>query len=312
MPRRESTREIGMPPDLPTINPEVPIPSDTLPSLPKSAGEAQRWKYRVRFRKNGDLRFVSHHDLMHVIERMFRRADLRLAVTQGFNPHPKMTFALSLALGVAGLNEVLEFETVESIPAEEVQRRMQRQCPPGLEIVSVRAIEFRTSALVRRARYRVKISDALINDAPQSKVAPSPLAGEGRVGECVHPQIKAFLESTEHWVERQRPQPRRINVRPFVHELRLDENHLELALWITPNGAARPEEVLTALGLSQLLDDGAVIERIDLELYDELPPDVERAPTIQAAFSEITANDERTPTSDRPKAIFDSPMSFET
>jgi radical SAM-linked protein len=277
-----------MPPDLPLIKTEVPNPSDTLPSSPKSAGEAQRWKYRARFRKNGDLRFVSHHDLMHVIERMFRRAELRLAVTQGFNPHPKMTFALSLALGVVGLNEVLEFETVESIPAEEVERGMQRQCPPGLEIVSVRTIEFRTSGLVRRALYRVRMESAIDS------------------------QIETFLKSTEHWVERKRPQPRRINVRPFVHELRINENHLELALWITSNGAARPEEVITALGLSQMLDDGAVIERIDLELYDELPPDVERAPTIQAAFSEITANDERTPTSDRPTAIFDSPMSFET
>jgi radical SAM-linked protein len=299
-----------MPPDLTTIKIEVPR-SDPLPSSPKSAGEAQRWKYRARFRKNGDLRFVSHHDLMHVIERMFRRADLRLAVTQGFNPHPKMTFALSLALGVIGLNEVLEFETTEQIAAEEVERRMQRQCPPGLEIVSVRAIEFRTSALVRRALYRVDLANTLASLRRKAGVdaavdaTPPPANAGGSL-------LEQFLQRTEHWVERKRPQPRRINVRPFVHELRINDNHLELALWITPNGAARPEEVMAALGLTQLLDDGAVIERIDLELYDELPPDVERAPTIQAAFSEFTANDERTPTSERPTAIFDSPMSFET
>jgi hypothetical protein len=85
-----------------------------------------------------------------------------------------------------------------------------------------------------------------------------------------------------------------------------------MALWITPNGAARPEEVIAALGLTALLDAGAVIERTDLELYDELPPEAEHAPVIQAAFTEITTNEPAPSESGRPSAIFDSPMSFET
>src|SRR5919205_856365 len=124
-----------------------------------------RCKFRVRFGKTGDLRLVSHHDLMHVCERMFRRADLPIPVTQGFNPRPRMWFALSLALGVAGINEVLEFEVAEPIAAEEVERRLTWQCPPGLEIVRVRAIDVKSSAHVRRAIYCLSLTSPE-RDAP--------------------------------------------------------------------------------------------------------------------------------------------------
>ena len=51
-------------------------------------------KVRIRFRKGGDLRLVSHHDLMRVFERMLRRADLPFHSTSGFNPKPRLVFAL--------------------------------------------------------------------------------------------------------------------------------------------------------------------------------------------------------------------------
>jgi Uncharacterized protein conserved in bacteria (DUF2344) len=191
---------------------------------------------------------------------------------------------------VAGLNEVLEFELSHFISAEEVQRLLTWQCPPGLEILSVRAIDVKVSARVRRALCRLPLSQA-IDD----------LRERGEV----------FLARTECWVERARPQPRRINIRPFVHELHAHADRLDMALWITPNGAARPEEIVAALGLKQLLDNGAVIERTDLEVYDELPPGTEGPPLIRAAIEEISTSDKNLPP-DRPTAIMDNPMSFDS
>src|SRR3954454_12458095 len=101
---------------------------------PSQVEAPPRSKYRIRFRKAGDLRLVSHHDLMHVCERMFRRAALPIARTQGFNPRPRMWFALSLALGVLGANEVLELELTEALEADEVRDRLAAQAPPGFEI----------------------------------------------------------------------------------------------------------------------------------------------------------------------------------
>jgi radical SAM-linked protein len=269
-------------------------PDSTLPAPNLQPDSPSRSKFRARFRKSGDLRLVSHHDLMHVFERMFRRADLPIPTTQGFNPRPRMWFALSLALGIAGLNEVLEFEVAAPLSADEVERRLIAQCPPGLVIVSLRAIEVKASAHVRRGLYRLTL--------------PTPMPDLPR-------RCHAFLERGECRVERVRPQRRRINIRPYVDELRCAEDHLTMALWITPNGAARPEEVIAALGLQALLDAGAVIERTDLEIYDELPPNISGPPVMQAAQEETGANDGislEAPVAARPTAIIDSPFSFDS
>jgi radical SAM-linked protein len=269
-------------------------PDSTLPAPIVAPDSPPRAKFRVRFCKSGDLRLVSHHDLMHVFERMFRRADLPIPTTQGFNPRPRMWFALSLALGIAGINEVLEFEVAEPLSAEEVERRLIAQCPPGLVIVSLRAIDVKASAHVRRGWYRVALPRPMA-DLPQ--------------------RCQAFLECGEHWVERVRPQRRRINIRPYVDEVKISDSQLALALWITPNGAARPEEIIAALGLQELLDAGAVIERTDLEIYDELPPGVTGPPVMQAAQEETGSNDgtsSKTPVAARPTAIIDSPFSFDS
>ena len=263
-----------------------------------------RCKFRVRFRKAGDLRLLSHHDLMHVFERLFRRADLQVHVTQGFNPRPKMWFAASLALGIAGLNEVFEFELAQIHATEEIERRLARQCPPGIEFLSVRAIDVKMSAHVRRGFYRL----ALTHPVDQVREGEVPGELDNLPQRCL-----AFFDRPDCWVERPRPRPRRINIRPFVDELHAHADRLEMALWITPNGAARPEEVIAALSLQYLLDAGTVIERTDLEICDELPPGTPSAPVILAAIEESSANDRELPSeSARPTPIMDDPMSFDS
>src|SRR5690242_2154073 len=116
-----------------------------------------RDKYRIRFRKGGDLRLISHHDLMRCFERMLRRSGLPFHSSQGFNPKPRLVFALSLGLGVVGCREVLELELDEDLPAATVHERLARQAPAGLDILSARKLEPRTSAHVRRVEYRLAV-----------------------------------------------------------------------------------------------------------------------------------------------------------
>src|SRR5438105_10041341 len=99
-----------------------------------------RDKVRIRFRKGGELRLVSHHDLMRCFERMLRRARLPFHSTSGFNPKPRLIFALSLPLGIVGRDEVVDLELDEEVALDEVQRRLSVEAPAGLEILSVRRI----------------------------------------------------------------------------------------------------------------------------------------------------------------------------
>jgi radical SAM-linked protein len=256
--------------------------SPSVPALPAAPGpDRPRDKVRFRFRKGGDLRLLSHHDLMRTFERMLRRAALPFRRTQGFHPKPRLVFALSLPLGVVGCEEVVELELDEVLPPEEIRERLARQTPAGLEILSVRRIEPRAGAQVRRLCYAV--------DVPPERV--DGLAG--RIGEV--------LAAAECWVDRNRPPQRRVDLRPFLHDLRLSPPgaqarsasegrslagasglcptpeggaRLEMDLWLTPGGTARPEELLRLLGLQDLAEAGAVIERARLELADETVPSI--------------------------------------
>src|SRR2546430_14419006 len=148
-----------------TAGPAAPALQSSLPELaPTSSPEATQEprgsapvKFRIRFRKAGDLRLVSHHSLMHCFERMLRRAALPMIHTQGFHPHPRVTFALSLALGVVGGAEVVELELEPGLSAEAVHERLARQAPPGLDILNVRVVDKKAKLHVRRAWYRAAV-----------------------------------------------------------------------------------------------------------------------------------------------------------
>src|SRR5262249_62160628 len=107
----------------------VPDPPQPAPPAPQeqTADAAVRDKVRVRFRKGGDLRLVSHRDLMKCFERMFRRAGLPVAATKGFNPRPRLSFPMALALGVVGQQEVAELELDAPLAPEAVHDALARQ-----------------------------------------------------------------------------------------------------------------------------------------------------------------------------------------
>ena len=222
-----------------------------------------RDKVRIRFRKDGDLRLLSHHDLMRTFERMLRRAALPFRSTEGFHPTPRMVFALSLPLGVAGLDEVVEVELNEEIPPEDVLERLRPQTPAGITFLSARRIAPNATALPRRAVYRL----------------PVPPEEAGALAE----RCAALMAEAECWVNRAKPQPRRINIRPYVRGLRAGPDYLEMDLWVTPTGSARADELVGVLGLRHLLEAGAVLERRALELRDEVGPDAEPVPEISPA-----------------------------
>ena len=70
------------------------------------------YRYYLEFSKTGNIRFISHLDLLRLFKRTFKRSGIELVYSQGFNPHPKLGFAQPLSLGYEGLAEILEFETV--------------------------------------------------------------------------------------------------------------------------------------------------------------------------------------------------------
>ncbi|HEY1550385.1 MAG TPA: TIGR03960 family B12-binding radical SAM protein [Kofleriaceae bacterium] len=102
--------------------------------------------YRVRFAKIGRAAFLGHLDLVRLLARTLRRADLPIAMTRGFSPKPRFAFGPALGLGVPSLGELADIdiehattargERTGELPAADVRDRIAAVCPPGLEIQS--------------------------------------------------------------------------------------------------------------------------------------------------------------------------------
>lgn len=205
-----------------------------------------RHRVRIRFAKQGDLRLIGHRDLVRTIQRMFRRAGIRLAMSQGFHPKPRMSFPSALAVGIAGLDEVMEVEMAEPDSAEQLQRKLAPHLVPGLTLRGVEILPPGTpKARVRSTTWEIPISPerlaqtALrINRLAADPASPAPAAdGCGAVD------------------------PRR-----FLEALTLREGVLHMRLRASPLRSAGPRDVLAALGLDDLERAGVHLTRTTVEL----------------------------------------------
>lgn len=92
---------------------------------------------RLRFAKQGRLKYISHLDINRAMARAFKRAEIPLWYTEGFNPHPYMSFSLPLSLGVESLCESVDIRLIDEISNQEIKKRMNAVLPDDLRILDV-------------------------------------------------------------------------------------------------------------------------------------------------------------------------------
>ena len=117
-------------------------------------------RIRVEFCKTEDLKFISHLDLQHLLIRAGRRAELPFAYTEGFNPGPKVSIALSLPIFAEGQKELVDIELAVDLNAEDLKERLNAQLPREIQISRARKVEKNApslATLVGRASYKAKL-----------------------------------------------------------------------------------------------------------------------------------------------------------
>jgi radical SAM-linked protein len=105
-------------------------------------------RLRIRFAKRGRLRFTSHRDFQRAFERALRRAQVPIAYSQGYSPHPRVSYAGAAPTGVASEAEYLEIAVTSRCDPSAVARALDAALPPGLDIVEV--VEASTGPLADR------------------------------------------------------------------------------------------------------------------------------------------------------------------
>lgn len=226
----------------PTLTTQVtkPMTSTTLP-------QPQRW--RLVFAKTEPMRYTSNLDVQRTLERMFRRADLPLWHSRGYNPRPKMHIAAALPLGVTGRAEIMDFWLERPLHADEIRRRLVRAQPPGLQVIDLYPVPLEAPALqnqVRAAEYEARFVTAVPD---------------------LDERVRALL-ARAHIVRERRGKT--YDLRPLIERLQAhpagpDEPGPRLTMVLTarPGATGRPDEVVAALGLDPA---EARVERLRLFL----------------------------------------------
>ncbi len=94
---------------------------------------------RLLFEKTGNAVWMSHLDLMRLMQRAFKRAGLPLTHTQGYNPRPSVSIAMPLSVGVESVCELLDFDLEGDTPytCEEIQNRLNEKLVSGVRVLQV-------------------------------------------------------------------------------------------------------------------------------------------------------------------------------
>lgn len=133
---------------------------------------------RIWFTKKDASKYISHLDLTRCLIRAFRRTDIPLWYTEGFNPHPYLVFGLPLPLGVEGLREVLDIRlTDDSYTNERVLSELNRVTVPGIEFLEV-AEPVEKSLAINKAKYTVCVPDVVDSKMFYSKIKAAVEKGE--------------------------------------------------------------------------------------------------------------------------------------
>jgi radical SAM-linked protein len=172
---------------------------------------------RIRYAKRGPMRFTSHRDFARAFERALLRAKVPIAYSQGFTPHPKISYASAAPTGAASEAEYLEIALRAPMDPTEVARALDAALSPGLDILD--AVDAGPGSLAERidaAHWRVELP--------------------GVDPDALRRAVAAFLAAPEVSVERLTKQGRRtMDARGPVVRLEVDETVVQSAIE-TPSG----------------------------------------------------------------------------
>ena len=190
-------------------------------------------KLRLALHKGEELRFLSHLDFAQAVERMIRRAQIKMAYSEGFNPHMKISFSSALALGVTAEAEYIDMDVLEDNTLESIIDRLNKVAPRGLEVLGGKVMPD-----------KVKKMMAICNFAIYEVTGP--VTDENVDWDTL---LTPFNDAREISYEKVTPKKTRvIDVKEFVKEPITASMHdgmvtLMMGIGIYPQGTIKPSEV---------------------------------------------------------------------
>ena len=190
-------------------------------------------KLRLALHKGEELRFLSHLDFAQAVERMIRRAEIKMAYSEGFNPHMKISFSSALALGVTAEAEYIDMDILEEDTLESIMERLNRVAPHGLEVLGGKVMPEKVKKMMAICNYAIYEVTGPVTDVDVDWDV----------------LLKSFNDATEISYEKVTPKKTRIiDVKEFVKEpivatVKDGMVTLTMGIGIYPQGTIKPSEV---------------------------------------------------------------------
>ena len=194
----------------------------------------------VTFGRGEELKYISHLDLMRLWQRTLRRAEIPLAYSQGFSPHPRLSLAAPLAIGVTSSAEKMDLQLERRVSPHFFLKTVTEQLPNGIDISEVVETSPKSPSLqsqVSSAKYNVVIDSD---------------KGQEEIEEAI---LSLLAKESLPWQHTRNKEIRKYDLRQLIDDLWLVEWHpsectLGMQLRCDNKGAGRPEQVTVALGFT--------------------------------------------------------------
>ncbi|MBN2098427.1 MAG: DUF2344 domain-containing protein [Dehalococcoidia bacterium] len=198
-------------------------------------------RLRVRFSRGEDLKYISHLDLMRLWERVLRRAGIPVAYSEGFSPHPRISLAAPLPIGVTSEAELMDIVVRKAVSPYFFLQNTRPQMPRGMEVFEILQISLNAPSLQSQAQFiEYRVSDR-----------------SDRTSDEIRGAITMILKAEKlPWQHMRDTGPRQYDLRPLIEDLWLEswQDHvfaLGMRLRCGAQGTGRPEQVTAALGLTE-------------------------------------------------------------
>lgn len=211
-------------------------------------------KVRIKFSKQGPVKFLGHLDTMRYFQKAIRRAELPVAFSGGYSPHMIMSFAAPLGVGTTSQGEYFDVEFTETISTAEIVKRLNSTMAEGMEILSARQVEdgkaSKAMSLVAAADYYVEF-----REGKEPKISWKD-------------KVEAFLEQNEILVmKKTKKSEKEVDIRPFIYKMEVRENKIFYKLASASANYTKPELVTDTffgwLG-EELLPFAYTVERLEV------------------------------------------------
>ncbi len=197
-------------------------------------------RLRISFRRGEEVRFISHLDIVRLWQRALHRAGVSLAYSEGFNPHPRISLAAPLPVGVTSEAELMDIFCSRSVSPHWLTAAVSQQLPPGIETLQAYQMTLNMPSLqsqVRYAEYKVEV---------QTEKGQRDIEAD-----------LSSLLSLKHlpWQHQRDTGPRSYDLRALIDDLWLIDGHppyctIGMKLRCDSSGSGRPEQVALALGFT--------------------------------------------------------------